>query len=246
MEHILNITFVGISAGVVGTAIGGILALFFSKASNKIISFVLEFSAGLMVAVVCFDLLPNAFEMSNFLPVLLGIFSGVMFAMYMQEKIKYSPKAISSGKSGLLGTGIMMFASIAAHHFPEGLAIGSGYEASTALGISLTIVLIFHDIPEGLALALPLKKSGVSSIKVVLAAAICGIPTGIGAFVGVSIGYISKDIIAICLAAAGGAMLYVSIGDLVAESKQIYSGRWSSVGNVLGMLVGLIISYSLG
>lgn len=242
MEHILRITVIGMVAGVAGTALGGVVALFFRTSSKKVLSFVLEFSAGLMTAIVCFDLLPSAFELSSFMQVMAGIVAGILFAMLLQEKIKYSESSKQKGRSGLFGTGVMMLASIAAHNFPEGLAIGSGFEASMALGLSLTIVIIVHDVPEGLALALPLNKGGVSASKTVALAALSGIPTGIGALIGAAIGYISKDVIAVCLAAAGGAMLYVSVGDLIPESKNIYNGRWSAVGNVLGILAGMVIA----
>lgn len=244
MEHIMSITAIGTLAGVVGTAMGGVVAVLFSKTGNKVVSFILEYSAGLMVAVVCFDLLPTAFEFSDLITILLGVVSGILFAMFLQDKVKYSDNN-KTNKKGLLGTGIMMFISIAAHNFPEGLAIGSGYGASIALGISLTIVIIFHDVPEGLALALPLKKGGYSAFKTISAAAISGVPTGIGAFIGASVGYISKDVIALCLALAAGAMLYVSVGDLIPESKKIYNGRWSAVGNILGLLSGIIISLTI-
>ena len=46
---------------------------------------------------------------------------------------------------------------------------------------------------------------------------------------------ISEDIIAICLAFAAGAMLYIVSGELIPESNKLYQGRMTAIGN--GMLI---------
>jgi len=59
---------------------------------------------------------------------------------------------------------------------------------------------------------------------------------------GAALGEISSSFISICLGFAGGAMLYVVYGELVPESKKLYLGRLPSIGNVLGILCGIIVS----
>lgn len=54
---IILITFI---AGVVGTGLGGSVSLFIKKDSTKTVSLLLGFAAGVMLAVVCFDLLIDA------------------------------------------------------------------------------------------------------------------------------------------------------------------------------------------
>jgi ZIP family zinc transporter len=54
--------------------------------------------------------------------------------------------------------------------------------------------------------------------------------------------HISQQFIALCLGFAGGAMLYVVFGELIPESKRIYLGRMSSVGNILGIVCGIIVT----
>lgn len=53
---------VGITAlaGVGGTGMGGVIACMFRKDSDKTVSLLLSFAAGVMTAVVCFDLLTEA------------------------------------------------------------------------------------------------------------------------------------------------------------------------------------------
>ncbi len=59
MNSISTITILGLIFGMLGTTLGGIVGAIFEIKSNKIISFVLQFAAGLMTAVICFDLIPS-------------------------------------------------------------------------------------------------------------------------------------------------------------------------------------------
>jgi ZIP family zinc transporter len=230
-------------SGIVGTGLGGLAAFSLKHRGNVFLSFVLEFSAGMMLSVVCFDLMPHAFEKASFPLCASGIIAGVAFVLLIKKYIEKDGEP--SRKNSMLSTGIIMLASIALHNFPEGLAIGSGFDADMKLGISLSIVILLHDIPEGMALALPLKAGGWPAWKAALAAAASGLPMGFGGLVGVLLGNVSDGVIAFCLSSAGGAMLFVVVADLIPESKYIYRGRISSVGNILGMLIGMLISTSL-
>lgn len=53
-------------------------------------------------------------------------------------------------------------------------------------------------------------------------------------------GTISDGIIAACLSFAAGAMLYIVSGELLPESNKLYSGRFSSIGNILGFILGIL------
>ena len=68
---------------------------------------------------------------------------------------------------------------------------------------------------------------------------ISGITTGIGAFFGAIAGNISKELISGSLALAAGAMLYIVSCELIPESKNMYKGRFTSFGNILGIILGL-------
>ena len=143
-------------------------------------------------------------------------------------------------KNNLLKTGMIVSIGLAIHNFPEGLAIGSGFEASLKLGLSLAIAICFHDIPEGISMAVPMKSGGMSTYKVILYVVLSGITTGIGAFFGSLIGGISQNVIAGCLSFAAGAMIYIVSGELIPESNQLYQGRMSAVGNMIGFILGVL------
>lgn len=89
-------------------------------------------------------------------------------------------------------------------------------------------------------MSVPMKNGGMSSLKVILLVVLSGITTGVGAFFGSAIGSVSKEVIAICLSFAAGAMLYIVTGELTPEANKLYKGRMSGIGNILGFLIGII------
>lgn len=226
MQEILKTTVLGLFFGTFGTTIGGIIGIKLKRNSNKFLSFILSFASGLMMAIICFDLIPEALNISNIISVILGILIGIITMIFcdliVQKKFNTKEIKIKKGKikeNNLLKTGIIVSIGLAIHNFPEGLAIGSGFEASLKLGLGLAIAICLHDIPEGISMAVPMKNGGMKKSKVLYYVVLSGITTGIGAFFGALIGTISEQIIAICLSFAAGAMLYIVSRRINTRSK---------------------------
>lgn len=153
MQEIIKTTMIGLFFGTFGTTIGGIIGIVTKNHSKKFLSFILAFASGLMMSIICFDLIPEALEISNIISAIIGILLGIAM-MIICDKIveqKFTKERIDINKNNvLLKTGIIVSIGLAIHNFPEGLAIGSGFGASIKLGLSLAIAICLHDIPEGI------------------------------------------------------------------------------------------------
>jgi ZIP family zinc transporter len=151
MEYLIKTTLIGLFFGTFGTTIGGIIGIVFKNTSNKFLGFILSLASGLMISIVCFDLIPEALEISSIALVILGLLSGVICMIIcdiiVQKKFQTSSHYTKNTNS-LLKTGIIVSIGLALHNFPEGLAIGSGFGASIKLGYSLAVAILLHDIPE--------------------------------------------------------------------------------------------------
>lgn len=240
MTNLWTAVLYGAIAGMGGTGAGGFLACFLPKKNKRVLSFILEYSAGFMTAIVCFDLMPGAFDYAPLPAVLTGMLAGAGVMIVSEGRMKRQKTDRS-----ILSTGMAIAIGIALHNFPEGLAVGSGFEAERSLGISLAVAIMLHNIPEGVSIAVPLRAGGMSRIRALLVTLATGIPMGLGALAGALAGQVSVFLIAMCLSMAGGAMLYIVFADMIPESKRIYSGRFGSLGCVLGVIVGILISVSL-
>lgn len=111
---------------------GGIIGLKFNNTSNKTLSFILSLASGLMMAIVCFDLIPEALEIAEFSTVIIGIIFGIVAILICDIIVQ---NKLRTKKKSLLKTGIAVGIGLALHNLPEGLAIGSGFEASLKLRI---------------------------------------------------------------------------------------------------------------
>ncbi len=178
------------------------------------------------MAVICFDLVPEALGISSILNVVIGIIIGIIGMIIcdlLVEKRFSGQIEKNKGKNTLLKTGIIVSIGLAIHNFPEGLAIGSGFEASMKLGLSLALAICLHDIPEGISMAVPMKNGGMKISKVIFYVVLSGITTGIGAFFGAIIGSISEQIIAICLSFAARSHAIHCIRRISTRSKSFVS-----------------------
>ncbi|MDE5830751.1 MAG: ZIP family metal transporter, partial [Clostridia bacterium] len=57
---------------------GGIIGLKFNNTSKKTLSFILSFASGLMMAIICFDLIPEALKIAEFSTAITGIILGIV------------------------------------------------------------------------------------------------------------------------------------------------------------------------
>lgn len=234
----LFITLFATACCMVGTSLGGIVTVLFKKTNNIIMSTIMGVAGGLMLSVVTFDLIPEAINLSDFKITLVGISIGVVFITIVDILLPHSSIIKRHGKG--IKIALLLAFGLAAHNFPEGLAIGSGFKGSTTLGFEIAFVIALHDIPEGAAVAAPLLNSRLSRVKIILFTALTAIPTAIGAYVGAVIGEISNNLISICLGFASGTMLYIVCGELIPESKENYKGVFSTIAIIIGFIIGYL------
>ena len=120
INNIGTITSYGLIFGMIGTLLGGVIGVFSKIKSNKIMSFILEFAAGLMTAVICFDLIPESLEISNITGCIIGIILGVIMMVLCDSiinKINFERRNIKN--KTLFKTGMVIFIGLAVHNFPE-------------------------------------------------------------------------------------------------------------------------------
>ncbi|WP_029688142.1 ZIP family metal transporter [Thermoanaerobacter sp. A7A] len=232
-----NAMIIGSLVGVIGTGLGGAATYFFKNPSARFFSGIMGTAAGLMLSIVVFDLLPHAFDIAGLTLGTIGILIGAILISFFDMIIENMDIT-----GGFIKEGVLLGIAIALHNFPEGLAVGSGFMVSQSLGINIALVITLHDFPEGLAMATPFSAGGIPPYKNVIYTVLAGIPTGIGALIGVLTGGISPYFIGLNLGIAGGAMLYVTCGDVIPEARNIYKGKISILGMILGFIGGIIIT----
>ena len=230
MDPILLSTIYGCVAGAVGTGLGGVISCFVKPTANRLLSKLMGFSAGIMLAVVLFSMLPESLEMSGVGVTIAGMAIGAGFIALAEKLLEKLQKGSRMGR-----VGILLFTGIALHNLPEGIAIGAGLSAPEDFGLTIALLIMLHNIPEGLAMAIPQRMEGKNPI---LLTVLAGLPTAVGAGIGMLLGNISEGFIGGSIAFAGGAMLYLTLADLLPESASVSGYKTMIISAVIGLAVG--------
>lgn len=172
--------------------------------------------------------------------------SEMMHTEELTKEIKHGREHIDRGEisdAKIFRAGFIMLFAIALHNLPEGLAIGSTGAYNEQIGIVLAFTIAFHNIPEGMAIGLPLSIGGLERGKTILWTALSGFTTVIGALIGYLIGGISDIYAAFSLSFAGGAMLYVTFGEIMPQAILMCNNRKSILYTLIGFVIGMVVMY---
>jgi zinc transporter ZupT len=135
----------------VSTLCGGLFALKF----NDRLHYILSFTAGVLLGVVAFDILPEIFQIAQENKIdpngaMTALVLGFLFFhaaekffvvhhVHDDEKDKRHPKI-----------GILSALALTGHSFMDGLGIGLAFQVSPAVGMVVAIAVIAHDFCDGL------------------------------------------------------------------------------------------------
>lgn len=246
MNNAFSSFFQGLIIGSVGTSLGGFISLYIRKPNKKLFSSLLMFTAGLMLSIISFDLLPEAFEIGGIFVELLGLVNGLILIFLVEELIPINKlKSYPKKKQNYIRMSLMILISLSLHNLPEGLALGSSYIYSSDIGFKIAILIALHNIPEGISIGIPLTLSGIKPINIILLTFISGLPTALGAFAGSILGNLSDYFISYCLASAASTMLYVVCREIIPEASNMYNGRITAVFLIVGFITGCYLSFAI-
>ena len=275
MENIyLTIILITAVTGVGGLALGGGLAAAVHSPSDRSVSLLLRFTSGVMLSVVCFDLIADALEDSGVASLLGWILAGFLGTYLLncwvdkrahhshshashQPEHAHAPahghdngEMCACGRHTLHTAGLVLAAAVALHNMPVGMAIGATFGQPSLpghaghAGILAALIIGLHNIPEGMSIAAPLLTGGSRPLEAVGIAALSGLPTILGALLGYSAGLIAPALLGASLAFAAGAMLYVVFGELLPEAEHLWQHRLSGLAIMLGLMLGMALIFS--
>jgi ZIP family zinc transporter len=229
------------AATAVATATGGAIAL---RARDRL-HLVLGLSAGLLLGLVAFDLLPEVFEMSstNFLgaPAVSVAIVGGFLLLHVYERFFGSHEPADSdyghdhkhsanlaGSVGALAMGV--------HVFLDGLALGVAFAIDEKLGIAVFVALLVHAFSDGLNTVSLLIKSGKWSRKAIWLLGVDSVARISGAAIGASL-TISNNVTAIYLAAFSGILIYLATSHILPEAHARHESRWTLISTLAGVAI---------
>ena len=238
----VNTLLVSLVSGLM-TTLGAVIIILLGDISSRALAAILGFSAGIMLAISMFNLMPAAVQYGGFGAGAIGLALGAAVMLLIDHISAYlggyfNPAYMSAEYRGLFQAGCMIALGIALHDLPEGLALGAGFEAAEDLGWMLAIAIGLHNIPEGIGIAAPLKLAGVRNGYLLLITTAAGLFTLLGTFCGCFFLHISPFFVGGAMSFAAGAMIYIVSDELIPRSHKQHSHPAN-----LGLILGIILVF---
>ena len=228
----------------VSTMVGGLFAMRFKDKLHLI----LGFSAGAVVAVAFFDLLPEALTLgagSYSLATLTGVVALGFLVYLVLDRLVFlhahshdegHEQELSGPESRHLERGTLGASSLSIHSFLDGVAIGLAFQVSVAVGAVVAVAVLVHDFSDGInTVNLVLKNGGAGKpalrwLIVDALAPVLGVSSTLF-FI------LPESALALILALFSGFFLYIGASDLIPESHHSHPKFLTTAMTILGASV---------
>jgi zinc transporter ZupT len=211
------------------TLLGGFAALRFRDSLHLI----LGFSAGTVIALAFFDLLPESLNLagkSHTPQTLLAVAAIGFFGYAVLDRLllagAHTPR--ETAVRGWVGAG-----SLSTHSLMDGVALGMGFQASTSIGIVVAVAILAHDCSDGMNTVSVVLKNGGSRRHAMAWLGIDAAAPVAGAAASLFVRP-SEDVLALVLAAFAGFFLYIGASDLLPESFHAHPKMQTTIATLAG------------
>ena len=224
------------------TTAGGALAI----RSRDRLHLTLGLSAGLLLGLVGFDLLPEVFTASSSMTggvrtISIAIIAGFLILHFVEQFFgSHEPAESDYGHdhshsfhiAGTLGA-----LALGGHVFLDGIALGMAFRFSHKLGLAVFVALLIHAFSDGLNTVSLLIKNNSWSKKATWLLALDSLARIGGAAIGSYVA-LSDSSLALYLALFSGFLIYLATSHILPEAHSRHPSRLTMVATIVG--VGLM------
>lgn len=221
-------------AATAATLTGGLLAL---RMKQRIV-LVLGLTAGIVLGVAVFDLVPEALELasgwSSPRSLVAWVAVGLGFYMLLDRMLGRSGALLARWRPHL-GP-----ATLTLHSFMDGLGIGLAFQIDQQAGWLVALAVLTHDIADGvntvsLSLAAQSERSARRWLVLNGAAPLVGVLTGLSIT-------ISRSMLAPLMAIFAGVFLYIGACELIPRSYALDPRLRTTLASLAGMALMFVVT----
>jgi len=234
------VLLIGIAA-FCATFLGGWFALHLKDRLHLI----LGFSAGAVIGVAFFDLMPEAIELvgeSHSAAFVTSIIA-LGFALYLAlDRLFVLHRHHEEGTHehvhavrGAWGASTLSF-----HSFLDGVGIGLAFKVSPSIGLVVAAAVLAHDFSDGINTVNMILKNHGERARALRWLAVDALAPVLGVLVTLAFS-VSESTLGILIALFSGFFLYIGASDLLPESHHAHPMRWTTVSTIVGMAVLYIV-----
>ncbi len=219
------------------TMFGGLFAL---KLRDRLHN-ILGFSAGAVVAVAFFDLIPESLKLAgvNHTSSTIVSFVALGFLLYLllDRLLLLHGHTHEHGDIDFVeARGHIRAGSLSIHSFLDGLGIGLAFQVNVAVGIIVAVAVLAHDFSDGINTVNVVVRHGGSKAKAMKWLLTDAIAPVVGIFVSLFI-VVQESTLGLLLAIFAGFFLYIGASDLIPESHHQHPKLQTTLMTLIGAAV---------
>lgn len=250
MENILPL-FLTFIAGLF-IAVGA-LVVYITKNNDKFVHFSISMAFGVMVTLVCFELLPEVIEIFNehfdgyvsYIVLLICVLAGVGILKLLDLFVPNHEHHNTTKKEeidNLYHIGIVSSVALILHNIIEGMSIYGVATTSLEMGLMMTIGVGCHNIPMGIVITSMFNRATHKKQSKFIVALLCiSLSTLLGGIMMMLLNsLISHLFLGILLGLTLGMLLYIVIFELLPEIIECKDKKISTIGIIIGICIFLV------
>jgi zinc transporter, ZIP family len=238
---VLALSLLSVLTTVLGVALASLI-----HANDRAIAIGIGFSTGIMLLISSLDLIPEAYLRLGKSHVAWTTLSGgavLWLANSILPHIHIGPEhgeadARLASSASLVATGLIL------HDVGEGFAMANAYIASPGLGVLVAVSIALHNLPEEFAIALPAIALR-SKRSLMTTAVLSALAEPVGALIGLVATGLNEALNPYLLAFSAGAMIFVSLHELVPLAQRYGRLEWFAAGLLLSALIYRLLAGAL-
>ena len=224
-----------------------LLGVLFALKKKDSLHRILGYTAGVILGVVAFDILPEIFKSLTELhltatgPMIALVAGFLVFHIIEKSILLHNAQEEDYGQHHHPHVGVASAIALSGHSFLDGVGIGLGFQVSHAIGIAVAIAVIAHDFSDGLntvSLLLVHKNERSKAFKYLFLDAIAPVLGALSTL----LFHISDRALIIYLGFFAGFLLYIGASEILPEAHSKHSS-YKTIGlTVLGVVFMFVVT----
>jgi zinc transporter ZupT len=227
----------------ISTLTGGIVGI---RNKDRMHRF-LGYTAGVLLGVVAFDLLPEMFEILHKLNkeptgAMIALVCGFLVFHIVEKSILIhhtNEDEYETHKHPHVGVASAL--ALIGHSFLDGVGIGLGFQAGAAVGIAVAIAVIAHDFTDGLNTVnlMLLNKNNTRSAAIFLVFDAMAPVVGV---LSTKLFQLPDNVLVLYLGFFAGFLLYIGASEILPEAHSKHSSYKTIATTVLGVVFIFVVT----
>jgi ZIP family zinc transporter len=231
----------------ISTLGGGLFALKHKDRLHRI----LGYTAGVLLGVVAFDLLPEIFELVHDLdmtatwPMIALVVGFLGFHIIEKSILLHHSQEDDYGTHKHPQVGVASALALIGHSFLDGVGIGLGFQVDNTVGIAVAIAVIAHDFTDGLntvSLMLLNKNTPKKAALFLIGDALAPILGALSTLLFT----LSDAGLVIYLGFFAGFLLYIGASEILPEAHSKHSSYGTIGLTILGAVLMFVVTRFIG